>query len=153
MAAHAKQHGMLAVMANYASPTGGLPSAGASAIWDETGNLVARAPRKGNASSWLKKQPTAGPEQWPPISIRPMSVWQTTATRRIVDIHASHRFICCAALNTMAASSPRHLFLLGENDMRSPLPLTARAVRPLGWASLVVAVTAFTLAIRVAAAD
>jgi predicted amidohydrolase len=47
MAAHAKQHGMLAVIANCASPTGGQPSGGASAIWEETGNLVARAPAQG----------------------------------------------------------------------------------------------------------
>jgi predicted amidohydrolase len=43
MASHARTHGMLAVMANHASPTGGFPTAGHSAAWDETGTLVAQA--------------------------------------------------------------------------------------------------------------
>ena len=47
MAAHAKKHRMLAVMANYASSTGGHPTDGSSAVWDETGELAARAEPQG----------------------------------------------------------------------------------------------------------
>ncbi len=43
MSKHAKQYGMLAVMANYASATGGYPIAGRSGIWNEAGNVVAQA--------------------------------------------------------------------------------------------------------------
>jgi predicted amidohydrolase len=43
MAAHAKKHGMLTVMANHATATGDLPMAGRSAIWDETGRAIAQA--------------------------------------------------------------------------------------------------------------
>jgi predicted amidohydrolase len=49
MAAHAKKHGMLTVMANHASPTGGFPMAGRSAIWDEAARLVVRAA----AGEWI----------------------------------------------------------------------------------------------------
>jgi predicted amidohydrolase len=43
MAAHAKKHGILALLANYASATGGYPTCGRSAAWDESGQLVAMA--------------------------------------------------------------------------------------------------------------
>ncbi len=47
MSHHAKQHRMLAVMANYASATGDHPMAGRSTIWDESGEVVAQAEGKG----------------------------------------------------------------------------------------------------------
>lgn len=47
MADYARQHGMLTVMANYASPTGGSPMGGRSAAWDERGTLLARAEPQG----------------------------------------------------------------------------------------------------------
>lgn len=40
--AYAVQHSMTVVLANYGGPTGGLPSGGSSAIWSETGELLAR---------------------------------------------------------------------------------------------------------------
>lgn len=47
MAGHARRHHFLAVMANYASETGGYPMAGKSAIWDESGSIVAQAESSG----------------------------------------------------------------------------------------------------------
>jgi predicted amidohydrolase len=47
MAAYAKQHAMMTIMANYASPTGGFPTGGRSAAWDESGRLMARAQSHG----------------------------------------------------------------------------------------------------------
>jgi predicted amidohydrolase len=47
MAAHARKHGMLAVLANHASPTGGNPSGGRSAAWNEAGELIAQAEAEG----------------------------------------------------------------------------------------------------------
>ena len=47
MASHAKSHGMLTVMANYASATGGFPTGGRSAVWNEQGMVVVRAPPQG----------------------------------------------------------------------------------------------------------
>jgi len=47
MASHAKKYRMLTLMANYASSIGGSPTAGASAIWNETGDVVARAEPQG----------------------------------------------------------------------------------------------------------
>jgi len=41
LSGYAKTHGIAAVMANHAEPTGGLVPAGRSAIWDERGALVA----------------------------------------------------------------------------------------------------------------
>ncbi len=38
---------MTVVMANYGSPTGGYVSAGKSAIWDNSGKLLARAEETG----------------------------------------------------------------------------------------------------------
>jgi predicted amidohydrolase len=49
MASHAKRHGILTVMANHASSTGGLPTGGRSAIWDEAGGLVVRAEPRGES--------------------------------------------------------------------------------------------------------
>lgn len=40
--AHAMQHSMTVAMANFGSASGGLASAGRSAIWSETGELLAR---------------------------------------------------------------------------------------------------------------
>jgi predicted amidohydrolase len=39
---YAAQHRMAVVFANFGGPSGGLPSAGKSAIWSETGELLAR---------------------------------------------------------------------------------------------------------------
>jgi predicted amidohydrolase len=55
MAAHAKKHGMLAVLANYASATGGFPTGGSSAIWNEAGELVARAEPQGECLVLARK--------------------------------------------------------------------------------------------------
>lgn len=49
MSGYARRFRFLAVMANYASATGGLPMAGKSAIWDETGTLVAQAAATGES--------------------------------------------------------------------------------------------------------
>jgi len=40
--AYAVRHSMAVVLANYGGPSGGLPSAGGSAIWSESGELLAR---------------------------------------------------------------------------------------------------------------
>ena len=42
LAGYAREHGLVVVMANHGGPTGGLPSGGGSAVWSETGELVAR---------------------------------------------------------------------------------------------------------------
>ena len=42
LAGIASRHAMLVAMANHAGPTGGLPSAGRSAIWSESGELLVR---------------------------------------------------------------------------------------------------------------
>jgi len=46
-ASHATRHAMAVVMANYGGPTGGLASAGASAIWSPEGELLARLEENG----------------------------------------------------------------------------------------------------------
>ncbi len=43
MADYARRYGLLSVMANFASSTGGYPMAGRSAVWDEAGSIVAQA--------------------------------------------------------------------------------------------------------------
>jgi predicted amidohydrolase len=47
MSGYARRHRFLAIMANYASATGGFPMAGKSAIWDESGAIVAQAAATG----------------------------------------------------------------------------------------------------------
>ena len=47
MSQHARDHTLLAAMANHASSTGGYSIAGRSAIWNEFGDVVARAPESG----------------------------------------------------------------------------------------------------------
>jgi predicted amidohydrolase len=47
LASHAARHAMTVVFANYGGPSGGLPSAGSSAIWSERGELLARLPAAG----------------------------------------------------------------------------------------------------------
>lgn len=44
MARYAREHELLAAMANYATDTGGYSIAGRSAIWNEAGDVLARAP-------------------------------------------------------------------------------------------------------------
>ncbi len=46
---YARKHGMMVIMANFATPTGGWETGGKSAIWDRTGNLLAVAPPQGEA--------------------------------------------------------------------------------------------------------
>jgi len=46
---YAVEHSMVVLMANYGSPTGGYIPAGKSAIWDETGRLLATANETGTA--------------------------------------------------------------------------------------------------------
>ncbi len=57
MSSHAKQHGMLAVLSNYASATGGFPTGGRSAAWDETGLLIAEAEAQGECIVIAQKTP------------------------------------------------------------------------------------------------
>lgn len=47
LADRAARHAMAVVMANHGGPTGGLPSAGASAIWSPEGELLARLAANG----------------------------------------------------------------------------------------------------------
>lgn len=47
--AYAERHVMLALMANYAAPTRSFASAGCSAIWSDSGELLARAPATGES--------------------------------------------------------------------------------------------------------
>jgi predicted amidohydrolase len=42
LASYARRHAMAVVLANYGGPTGGLPSAGGSAIWSPEGELLAQ---------------------------------------------------------------------------------------------------------------
>lgn len=49
MSRYAGQHGLIAVMANYASSTGGYEIAGRSAIWKQTGEVVAQANADGES--------------------------------------------------------------------------------------------------------
>ncbi len=44
---YAIQHSLAVVLANYGGPTGGLPSAGHSAIWSQSGELLAQLPESG----------------------------------------------------------------------------------------------------------
>lgn len=46
---YAEKHGMTVLLSNYASSTGGFPSAGRSAAWDNQGNHLAEAPESGEA--------------------------------------------------------------------------------------------------------
>lgn len=57
MAAHAKRHRMLAVMANHASATGGNATAGRSAIWNERGELLAQAEPEGECLVLARQTP------------------------------------------------------------------------------------------------
>ena len=60
MNSHAKRHGMISVLSNYAETTGGFDIAGRSAIWDHHGKLIAQAEPRGeclvvarrNTGSW-----------------------------------------------------------------------------------------------------
>jgi predicted amidohydrolase len=46
---YAESHRMTVLMANYASPSGGFPTAGRSAVWDKRGERVVEAPSSGEA--------------------------------------------------------------------------------------------------------
>ncbi len=46
---YARSHRMTVLMANYASPSGGFPTAGRSAVWDKRGERVVEAPSSGEA--------------------------------------------------------------------------------------------------------
>jgi predicted amidohydrolase len=45
---YAVQHRMMTVLANFGSPSGGLRSAGRSAIWSETGELLVQLEANGS---------------------------------------------------------------------------------------------------------
>ena len=47
MSDHARKHQFLSAMSNYASETGGYSIAGRSSIWNESGEVIARAPEFG----------------------------------------------------------------------------------------------------------
>jgi predicted amidohydrolase len=47
---YARRYGVPVLLANYAGASGGFESAGGSAIWDEAGELIAKAP---DARAWL----------------------------------------------------------------------------------------------------
>lgn len=46
---YARSHRIMVLMANYASPSGGFPTAGRSAVWDKQGEKVVEAPSSGEA--------------------------------------------------------------------------------------------------------
>ena len=46
---YAMEHSMATLLANYGAPTGGYMSAGRSAVWSDTGELLATAPTEGEA--------------------------------------------------------------------------------------------------------
>lgn len=52
---YAEKHGMMVVMANFASPTGGWETGGKSAIWNSNGILLAVAPNQGEALVVISK--------------------------------------------------------------------------------------------------
>jgi predicted amidohydrolase len=58
--AYAVQHSMMVALANYGSPTGGLASAGRSAIWSETGARLAQLDVRGAGVAVV----TATPQGW-----------------------------------------------------------------------------------------
>lgn len=62
---YARQNGIPALMANYAGLTGGAPSSGKSAIWDEAGNVITLAP--GNEEALVIATRRDG--QWKGITI------------------------------------------------------------------------------------
>jgi predicted amidohydrolase len=47
LTSYAARHHMVVALANYGGPSGGLPSAGNSAIWSETGELLVQLPEAG----------------------------------------------------------------------------------------------------------
>lgn len=55
---YATKHGMMVIMANFATPTGGWETAGKSAIWDKSGNLLAVAPSQGEALVVVSRETT-----------------------------------------------------------------------------------------------
>jgi len=54
----AADHAMLVLLANYGAPAGGYVSAGQSAVWANTGDLLASAPREGEALVLAVRTPT-----------------------------------------------------------------------------------------------
>ena len=58
MSGYARRYRFLAVMANYASATGGFPMAGKSAVWDESGTIVAQAAATGECLVLAGTTPT-----------------------------------------------------------------------------------------------
>ncbi|WP_339545793.1 carbon-nitrogen hydrolase family protein [Pseudomonas sp. RA_35y_Pfl2_P32] len=56
---HAREHGMLVLMANHGGATGGWASAGRSAIWATDGRLLAAAPGVGDALVIARRQALA----------------------------------------------------------------------------------------------
>jgi predicted amidohydrolase len=51
---YAKRHRVIVLLSNYASETGGYPSAGRSAAWDKYGNLLVEASDQGEAVVLVK---------------------------------------------------------------------------------------------------
>ncbi len=58
LAAHARRHAMAVALANYGGPTGGLPAAGRSAIWSETGERLVQVAASGPALALAREEPT-----------------------------------------------------------------------------------------------
>lgn len=54
---YARQHRMLTALANFGGPSGGLRSAGRSAIWSETGDLLVRLDANGSGVAVVKETP------------------------------------------------------------------------------------------------
>lgn len=54
---YAVRHGMLVALANYGGPTGGLASAGRSAIWSETGERLVRLDARGAGVAVVTETP------------------------------------------------------------------------------------------------
>lgn len=62
LAGYASQHQILTCLANFGSPSGGLRSAGGSAIWSETGQRLVQLPSDGAGIAVV----TETPEGWQP---------------------------------------------------------------------------------------
>lgn len=59
LAGYAREYQSPVAMANYATETGGFPTGGRSAIWDESGNSIVSAPESGDYLA-IAKQTRAG---------------------------------------------------------------------------------------------
>jgi len=59
LAGHAADHTMVVAFANFGGPTGGLAAAGKSALWSETGEIIAQLPNAGPGVALAEKTDAA----------------------------------------------------------------------------------------------